>query len=304
MLALVRLERPSWPSGATTRGATLNESSLDTAAREFWWKPAHAWFRSLELHAYEAANIMLSAPVLDLGCGDGTVARTLITRGVAVQENLVGLDYQASALERARVARGHWGLVRADARDLPFPDASFQSVVANGVLCAIPGGVERSLDEVARVLRPGGVFTATVPTDRFLQTLFWPRTLSRISRSIEARYLAHLDRRLDHLNPYLSVEEWRERWRSSGVTVDRVEGFFSDRAGKTYSLLAMQVFRTFGILRYAPSAFRRAATAGLRIGLGRAYAREISRTSRPGYVLVVGHRMASDLAHGGEGPKQ
>lgn len=46
-------------------------------------------------------------------------------------------------------------LVRAEAEDLPFADGGFDSVVATYVLCCV-GDLDRSLAEMARVLRPGG----------------------------------------------------------------------------------------------------------------------------------------------------
>jgi SAM-dependent methyltransferase len=46
-------------------------------------------------------------------------------------------------------------LVRALAEDLPFPDASFDTVVSTLVLCTV-ADPRRALSEVARVLRPGG----------------------------------------------------------------------------------------------------------------------------------------------------
>src|SRR5262249_53336210 len=47
---------------------------------------------------------------------------------------------------------------RADARDLPFPDASFDIVVSNFVVHEMQTGPERRkmISEIARVLRPGG----------------------------------------------------------------------------------------------------------------------------------------------------
>jgi ubiquinone/menaquinone biosynthesis C-methylase UbiE len=52
-------------------------------------------------------------------------------------------------------AAGHWELVRAGAEDLPFEDGSFHTVVCTYVLCTVPDP-RRALNEIARVLAPGG----------------------------------------------------------------------------------------------------------------------------------------------------
>lgn len=94
--------------------------------------------------------------VLDLACGSGPVARELAGRAAMV----VGVDLSADEL-----AGSPRPVVRADAGVLPFADASFDVVTCSmGLMLIEPlAGV---LAEVARVLRPGGVFAATVPAVR------------------------------------------------------------------------------------------------------------------------------------------
>lgn len=53
------------------------------------------------------------------------------------------------------MATGHWRLVQAGAEELPFEDRSFDTVVGTYIMCTIPNPA-RALDEIARVLRPGG----------------------------------------------------------------------------------------------------------------------------------------------------
>ncbi|MFO7893202.1 MAG: class I SAM-dependent methyltransferase [Longimicrobiales bacterium] len=92
--------------------------------------------------------------VLDVGAGDGRLARELAARGARV----VALDRSADMLAAAGAGDGPGsGLtrVRADAVALPFPDGSFDRVIAVTVLCFAdrPGEMIR---EMARVARPGG----------------------------------------------------------------------------------------------------------------------------------------------------
>jgi ubiquinone/menaquinone biosynthesis C-methylase UbiE len=91
--------------------------------------------------------------VLDLGCGVGFFGGTARKRGAKV----VGLDFSAVALGMAKGREPGMGLVRGDATRLPFPDARFDVVLLNDIiehLAEDPG--RRMIEEVSRVLRPGG----------------------------------------------------------------------------------------------------------------------------------------------------
>ncbi len=97
--------------------------------------------------------------VLDLGCGAGFdvfVAAQL----VGPAGRVVGVDLSHEMLvvaEEARTAAGipHIELRQADVEALPFPDASFDVALSNGVLNLIPDK-PAALREVFRVLKPGG----------------------------------------------------------------------------------------------------------------------------------------------------
>lgn len=86
---------------------------------------------------------------LDLGTGTGRYLALLVRRGVP---RVIGADRSAAMLARARQSGP---VVRADARHLPFSDATFDLVVASFMV----GDVE-DLDgwaaEMARLLRPAG----------------------------------------------------------------------------------------------------------------------------------------------------
>jgi SAM-dependent methyltransferase len=88
---------------------------------------------------------------------------------------LVGVDVDATALEaaawRLRVARVAATLVEADVRDLPLESASVDVVVDFGTCYHVSGGREgarSALREVARVLRPGGLFVHETPVAQHL----------------------------------------------------------------------------------------------------------------------------------------
>ncbi|MCT4353172.1 class I SAM-dependent methyltransferase [Streptomyces sp. Je 1-79] len=97
--------------------------------------------------------------LLDLACGTGLVTERLTRPGLRVY----GAD-AAPGMARKAVRRVPGGIVLADARRLPLPDASVDAVSAVWLLHLVPF-TEAVVAEAARVLRPGGVLIATVDKD-------------------------------------------------------------------------------------------------------------------------------------------
>ncbi|MBL37352.1 MAG: SAM-dependent methyltransferase [Xanthomonadales bacterium] len=88
--------------------------------------------------------------VLEVGCGTGRML-PLYPDPVAV----FALDPNRAALDRARRRSPEAGLMVGSAEHLPFPNASFDSVVSGLVFCSVPDPA-RGLAEIHRVLKPDG----------------------------------------------------------------------------------------------------------------------------------------------------
>jgi SAM-dependent methyltransferase len=91
-----------------------------------------------------------------VGCGTGHH----IARYRAAGYEVSGVDGSEEMLLRARALNPGTRLEVADVESLPFPDASFDAALSIEVLRYLPT-LPPALREVARVLRPGGVFVAT-----------------------------------------------------------------------------------------------------------------------------------------------
>ena len=96
---------------------------------------------------------------LEIGCGSGRyalqIANTIGCTVVGVDINQAGIR-NSIELTRARGLSGRVTFQQCDAsQKLPFPDASFNAVVANDVLCHIPGR-PAVFQEIFRVLKPTG----------------------------------------------------------------------------------------------------------------------------------------------------
>ena len=91
--------------------------------------------------------------VLDVGTGDGQLAR--VAHGLGAE--VVGVDPTMAQITVAGQKAGGPGYVRAEAASLPFPDATFDVVLACLVFEHI-SAVDAAIAEVGRVLEPGGRF--------------------------------------------------------------------------------------------------------------------------------------------------
>jgi ubiquinone/menaquinone biosynthesis C-methylase UbiE len=103
------------------------------------------------------------AAILDVGCGTGELAPRLLDRFAGV--TYLGIDLEEQHLERARARCARFGaqarFERADALELPYPDARFDLVISRHVLQALPDAA-RALSEMVRVARPGGRLHAII----------------------------------------------------------------------------------------------------------------------------------------------
>jgi ubiquinone/menaquinone biosynthesis C-methylase UbiE len=106
-----------------------------------------------------AAGVGEPERVLDVATGAGVVAAAATRRGAVV----LGVDFSAEQLRRARAEHAGLGFVRGDAGALPLGDASVDVVVSNYGVPHFPAP-ERFLREAARVLRRTGRLAFTVWT--------------------------------------------------------------------------------------------------------------------------------------------
>lgn len=129
------------------------------------WAPVHDLvfgpvFRQGRRAAVRAAEAV-GGRILEVGVGTGL---SLADYGKGTR--IVGVDISEPMLEKARKRVEAQGLARVealevmDAEHLSLPDGSFDVVVAQYVVTAIPNP-ERALDEFARVVRPGGEIILT-----------------------------------------------------------------------------------------------------------------------------------------------
>jgi SAM-dependent methyltransferase len=101
-----------------------------------------------------AADLAGAVDVLDVGCGEGQISRLAAADGA---RRVVGVDPTWAQVSEARQRGGGPAYLRGAAAALPFPNSSFDAVVACLVFEHIDE-VDEAIAEVGRVLRAGGRF--------------------------------------------------------------------------------------------------------------------------------------------------
>lgn len=173
------------------------------------------------------------ADALDVGAGTGRITRLLCEAGARV----TALEASPAMLAVARRELGHRAtLVEGDARALPFPDGSFDVVVAGWVFGHFrhwnePGwrdDVGRAIDEMRRVARPRGVIVVVEtlgtgqpepgpPNTLLAEYYAWLETRGFARRAIRTDYRFADAESAANLTGFFFGEELGARVRSAGA---------------------------------------------------------------------------------------
>src|SRR5262245_47041072 len=204
LAAPVVTEQPTLLPGWLLR-PLLRARSLDAILRR----------RAADIVAKAAMDRHLPADALclDVGAGFGHIAEILLNR--APRRHCVAIDPVWTPPDRLvrrleQTAAGRWQFLTADGLRLPFADGSFDAVWMAFVLHHVAyDGQWRVLDEISRVLKPGGAFLLledTPATER--EWAIVERADRRLNA--EARPETHC---------YRSPTEWRAVLSSRGFEV-------------------------------------------------------------------------------------
>ncbi|MGD2181008.1 class I SAM-dependent methyltransferase [Lusitaniella coriacea] len=198
--------------------ANINFSLLKRFLGDYPFQPATALWRSIEI------GRVLAYPFpeglgLDLGCGDGHLTKIILEQ--VGERDLVGIDIDPQETVLAKSYDFYQRIHTIKADNIPETDATFDFIFSNSVLEHIEN-IEAVLGEVARVLKPGGIFLFTVPGDEFHDCLLGS-VFPWVSRKT---YLQELDRRVAHQR-YWSEENWKNILDLHHLKIERVEQYLT-----------------------------------------------------------------------------
>ena len=179
---------------------------------------AYGRYKVDELLDRELSRLPRGAHVLDVGCGTGIYLQRLKKHGLSP----VGLEPAQGMLEVARRDNPDVAVEQGVATDLPFPDSSFDAVIAIEVLRYLHvDDVEKSISEMLRVLRPGGFFFVTLVNRFALDGFFILQRLRRIRLGVD------FDRKHPHCEFTTPGETERALKRLGAVNVRTVGRLFA-----------------------------------------------------------------------------
>jgi SAM-dependent methyltransferase len=190
-------DTPSGPAGVTALAP--QQWSADRYAQHAAFVPAFG------ASLLERLAPMAGERILDLGCGDGTLARQIAARGAAVVGVDASEEFVSAALSAGIDAR------LGDARSLTF-DGEFDAVFSNAVLHWVLAP-DAALSGISRALRPGGRFVAEFGGHGCIAAIVLAVTVA-------------LRRRGHHLRSpwyFPTAEEYAAKLEAHGFTIESIE---------------------------------------------------------------------------------
>lgn len=192
--------------------------------------PHRALLRSIESRFM--VEVPLLHPVLDVGCGDGHFASVTFTEPIDVGIDPMERDIAECAALRPTVYKE---LVRGSATEMPFGDASFQTVISNSVLEHIPD-VDATVREISRVLKPGGEFAMTTPSEYYPEFLLGASLPKKVRLENLGKAYGDLFNKISYHYHVDTPEVWTRRFERYGLEVVQHTYYFSAGAHRAFDM--------------------------------------------------------------------
>lgn len=189
---------------------------------------ALALWRAIEARHF--GSVALPRPLLDVGAGFGEFGRAFFDEPCDL-----GLDISRRDLEICKDSGVYRMLVQGDARQLPFPDAAFNSIMSVSVLEHIPG-VAPFFPEAHRVLKPGGTLVFSVPLRDMDAYMAFPPLARRIGLGFAAEaYVKLVHRSFKHFNLH-EPAFWLDVVSSAGFEIIEQKRIISRSATRVFEV--------------------------------------------------------------------
>lgn len=137
--------------------------------------PPHVVEHYLRKRVAFVRGLMPAGSILDVGCGTGVLATRLADQGYEV----TGTDPSRGMLDHLEERDARVEAVLGSATELPFEDGGFDLTMCVAVMhhIALPDQVHRSLGEMVRVTRPGGLILVW---DHNPRNPYWKNLMARV----------------------------------------------------------------------------------------------------------------------------
>lgn len=214
------------------------ETTLDQFTKVYP-HPSAVLFRAIELRTIHknTRNIDFSHPSLDLGCGDGKIASILFD-----DKFTYGVDNgEAKDVQEAIDNNLYDKVFLESAEKMSLPDNSVNFVFSNCVIEHIPNN-EAVLSEVARILRPGGVFVFTVPSHNYTNFLYLSSKLASWGLGFLSKFYKY--RRNKMLNQFHchSKDDWNDKLNKHKLQIKKYQYYVSRESLMLWDRMALEIF--------------------------------------------------------------
>lgn len=200
-----------------------------------------ALWRSVE--AKHLSTVKLLRPVLDIGCGWGEFAEAF---GIRMD---MGIDIAPRDLYVAAKGKMYKNLTLADARNLPFSDNSYGSIISISTFEHIPN-TKKLLKEMYRVLKPEGILAITMETEEVDQNTFYRPMLKKMRLGFLSEWLTGAYNSYFQRHTLPAKKQWIEDFEKAGFKIVTVKNIISPTITKLYDFFILtswpaQLFRPF-----------------------------------------------------------
>lgn len=235
-------------------------------------KPSHSFWRAQELSLFWRHRQILTSPVADFGCGDGSFAFAL------GQPITYGIDQDPEALGVARQFSIYKSLIESEETRIPLENKTVATLMSNSVLEHV-SDLPSILGELRRILVPGGKFLFSVPVSRFADHLtkyYGAKTSDQVNR-------------LSYHRNLLTDGQWRATLGEAGFAVDLVIHYQPDWYTFWYRFHRLSGPRALG--RVVPDLDQKLWNR-LRSKYISAVRQSIEETTDGANIFVIAHRKA------------
>ncbi|QQS39303.1 class I SAM-dependent methyltransferase [Candidatus Woesebacteria bacterium] len=192
---------------------------------------ALAIFRSIE--AKNISSVKIEKPILDVGCGFGEFAGVFFDRKVEM-----GLDISWKELVTAQKSHKYKKLTWVDAREMPFADNHFGTVLSVSVLEHIKN-VEPVIKEIYRVLKKGNLFVFTTNTNKINNYLFWPEKFTTWGYPKLAKKYIKIYHKVFKHETLWTKDKWQKVLERNGFEIVEIREIISPEATKMFDFFIM-----------------------------------------------------------------
>lgn len=188
-----------------------------------------SFIRPAEAALFASHRHLLVGPILDFGCGDGFFTTTFMPPASIEW----GLDLATSRIDQATSTGRYRKLITYAGQQIPLPDCSCQTIMANSVFEHLPN-LELTLAELRRIIKPKGCLIVTVMAKPWETNLvankkkYFPSWLANLPQ-INQLGLAYQKwwRKIQFHHQLYSVKEWQKKFAAQHWRVVDTQAYLS-----------------------------------------------------------------------------